>query len=44
MQLDNHLRQPLSGSKKIYIKGEIYPDIQVPMREISLTNGNTFIL
>lgn len=42
MQLDHHLRQPLSGSKKIYISGELYPDIAVPMREIQLTNGKTF--
>lgn len=39
MQINNHLRQPLSGSKKIYIRGEIYPTIQVPMREIALSNG-----
>jgi len=32
-------REPLSASKKIYIKGEIHKDIRVPMREISLTNG-----
>ena len=32
-------REPLPASKKIYIKGEIHKDIRVPMREISLTNG-----
>lgn len=34
----NHLKIPLSGSQKIYITGELYPDIQVPMREIHLNN------
>ncbi len=32
-------REPLPASKKIYIKGKIYKDIRVPMREISLSNG-----
>ena len=32
-------REPLPASKKIYIKGKIHKDIRVPMREISLTNG-----
>jgi phosphomethylpyrimidine synthase len=31
---------PLPASKKIYVKGELYPDIRVPMREISLSNGH----
>ena len=39
MQIDHHLRKPLSGSKKITLQGKIYPDIRVPMREISLTNA-----
>lgn len=39
MQLDDQLRLPISGSKKIYLSGEIHPDIRVPMRDIQLTNG-----
>ncbi len=39
MQIDGHLLQPLSGSKKTYHAGKKYPDICVPMREIQLTNG-----
>jgi len=34
--------QPLPSSKKIYIQGERFPDIRVPMREIALTNGDSF--
>lgn len=41
MQIDNVLRRPFSGSKKIYIAGSLHTDIQVPMREISLTNQST---
>ncbi|WP_367274017.1 phosphomethylpyrimidine synthase ThiC [Kangiella sp.] len=32
-------RDPLPNSKKIYIPGRLHNDIRVPMREISLTNG-----
>lgn len=32
-------REPLPKSQKIYIKGKLHPEIRVPMREISLTNG-----
>ncbi len=41
MQIDHHFCQPLSGSKKIYVRGQLHPDIAVPMREISLTNGES---
>jgi phosphomethylpyrimidine synthase len=41
MKIDNNLRQPLSGSKKIYQVGQQYPDIRIPMREISLANNKT---
>ncbi|MDG4813287.1 phosphomethylpyrimidine synthase ThiC [Hydrogenovibrio sp. 3SP14C1] len=34
-------RDPLPASHKTYIPGEIHPDIQVPMRAITLTNGET---
>ncbi len=33
-------REPLPASKKIYIKGEIHPNIKVPMREISISDGS----
>jgi len=31
-------RTPLTGSKKVYAKGTIHPNIRVPMREITCTN------
>ena len=34
-------RDPFPGSKKIYVPGQIYPDIQVAMREISLTDSKS---
>jgi phosphomethylpyrimidine synthase len=43
----NHLSyEPLSGSRKVYLSGKIYPDIRVPFREIILSdtidhNGQT---
>lgn len=42
MQIHSSLYQPLPASKKYYINGKIYPNIRVPMREISLTNGEIF--
>lgn len=39
MHSDHHLRQPFPSSKKIYLAGAIHPEIRVPMREISLSNG-----
>ncbi len=35
---------PLPASKKVYISGEIYKDIKVPMREISLSNGEKLLV
>lgn len=32
-------RTPLPNSKKIYIPGTLYPDIRVPMREITLSDS-----
>lgn len=32
-------REPLPNSKKVYIPGEKYPSIRVPMREVSLTDN-----
>jgi len=31
-------REPLPNSEKIYVKGNIYPDLQVPMRKINLSD------
>ena len=28
--------EPLPNSSRVYVEGEIYPDIRVPMREIDL--------
>ncbi len=42
MKVDCALLKPLSGSKKIFLNGNIHTDIQVPMREIQLTNHETF--
>lgn len=39
MHIDE-LRTPLSGSKKIYVSGKIYPDLQIPMRDIHLRDNN----
>lgn len=41
MQIAAEFLQPLSGSKKTYIPGQIHPNICVPVREIGLSNGNT---
>lgn len=42
MQLDHFLRTPLTGSRKLYQSGHIHPDLLIPVREISLTNGEKF--
>jgi phosphomethylpyrimidine synthase len=39
MPIHPSLRQPLSGSKKIYLSGERFPDLRIPLRNVSLTNG-----
>jgi len=31
-------REPFPNSEKIYVKGSIYPDLQVPMRKINLSD------
>jgi len=41
MEVDCSLRVPLSGSKKIYLPGEIFPFLRVAMREIVLTDGTS---
>ncbi len=37
-------REPFPASKKIYLSGEIHPHIRVPMREVTLTNGEKLSL
>lgn len=37
-------REPLPKSQKIYVPGHLHEDIRVPMREISLTNGEKVTL
>lgn len=44
MPIHPSLRQPLSGSKKIYLPGERFPDMRIPMRNVFLTNGTTLPL
>lgn len=41
MHIDASLLHPLSSSKKIFIRGEMYPKMQIPLREIQLTNQQT---
>lgn len=42
MQVDHFLRVPLSGSKKRYLAGHLYPNIRGPIREITLASGDVF--
>ncbi len=37
-----HSREPLPGSRRIYVSGAIHPDVRVPMREIELTPTKLF--
>lgn len=41
MQIDQKLRESFSGSKKIYVPGQMYSAVKVPMREIALSNGES---
>jgi phosphomethylpyrimidine synthase len=34
--------EPLPNSSRIYVEGEIYPDVRVPMREIGLASTKAF--
>jgi len=34
--------EPLSGSKKVYVQGQIFQDIQVPFREIGLSDTKDY--
>lgn len=44
MQHDSFLTSPLTGSRKIYQHGDLYPDLRIPVREISLTNQENFCI
>lgn len=37
-------RTPFPRSKKVYTAGNLFPDIKVPEREVSLTNGSSIVL
>ncbi len=37
-----HSSGPLPNSRKVYVAGEVHPDIRVPMREISLSETKGF--
>lgn len=36
-------REPLPASRKVYVEGS-HPGVRVPMREVSLTNGESVTL
>jgi phosphomethylpyrimidine synthase len=40
MDINPKYRQSFPASQKIYLSGKLHTDIRVPMREISLTDGN----
>lgn len=44
MQVDQFLRCPLQGSRKRYIAGQRFPFLQIPTREIQLTNNSHFFV
>ena len=37
-------RKPFPASQKIYVEGGVHPDLRVPMREVTLTNGEAIAL
>ncbi|MDO8441734.1 MAG: phosphomethylpyrimidine synthase ThiC, partial [Polaromonas sp.] len=37
-------REPFPASRKIYVAGQVHPDLRVPMREVSLSNGESATL
>ena len=41
MQVDHFLRSSLSGSKKQYSKGELFPELNIPVRVVELTDGTS---
>jgi len=42
MKIADEYLKPLSGSRKSYLSGELFPDLHVAMREISLFSGEKF--
>ncbi|MDF3055487.1 MAG: phosphomethylpyrimidine synthase ThiC [Gammaproteobacteria bacterium] len=42
MDINPKYRKPFPASQKIYLSGKYHPDIRVPMREVTLTDGNKF--
>ncbi|MDP3354967.1 MAG: phosphomethylpyrimidine synthase ThiC, partial [Polaromonas sp.] len=43
-QLLSLTREPFPASRKIYVPGQVHADIRVPMREVSLSNGESATL
>jgi phosphomethylpyrimidine synthase len=43
-QLLSLTREPFPASRKIYVPGQVHPDLRVPMREVSLSNGESATL
>jgi len=41
MQIDPSLRQPFPNSQKNYVRGHLYPELQVPQRIINLTDNKS---
>jgi phosphomethylpyrimidine synthase len=37
-------RQPFPASRKVHVAGQLHPHLQVPMREVSLSNGESATL
>ena len=37
-------REPFPASKKVYLHGDLHTGLRVPMREVTLTNGEAIAL
>jgi len=37
-------REPFPASKKVYVHGQVHPELRVPMREVALSNGEAVSL
>ncbi len=37
-------REPFPASRKVYVPGQVHPQLQVPMREVALSNGESATL
>lgn len=42
MHVEYDLKTPLTSTRKLYQNGNLYPDLQIPVREITLSNGTHF--